>query len=769
MEENMKKVTHIVALLVFMSSCFLTLTFLPENVRATTLYVGGTGIGNYTMIQGAIDDANPGDTVYVYNGTYYEHITIDVPLSLVGEDRDITLVNGTGTGDVIYVTADWVNITGFTATDSGSFPADSGVELYYVENCRVANNRLSSNGQNGLQLRYSSNNTIVNNSASDNSAGIYLVGSNNNTVRNNTVSNNSAGIMVDFSKGNLVAENNISHNSLGLDIFASENTTAISNFISRNRRFGIIISHSFNSTISDNVLIEDGMFMSGFFEHWNSHIIETSNTVNGKPVYYWKNIVGGYIPADAGQVILANCSDVVVENLNVSTGSLGIELGFSSRSVIANNTASWNDYGGIVFYNSDNNIVTNNSAVSSGYSGISLRQSSHNNTFTYNNASSNIWRGILIVGSDDNTVINNTVSDNYFAGIYLDEFSNDNIIAGNNISDNERGIHAHEDSSQNRIYHNILIDNTLQAFDDSGSNEWDNGYPSGGNYWSDYSGVDEKSGPNQNEEGSDGMGDTPYDISGGASEDRYPLMNPVLESNNPPTASFTVTPLEGNTTTIFIVDASTSSDPEDPTISLEFKWDCENDGAWDSFFMTSQCQYSTPGTYTVRLEVRDTGGRMDITTRQVIVRSIENQQPTCSISEPEQGDVLSENYTVIGTASDSDGVVEEVEIRIDDGPWIQVTGTSSWSYEWNTTDVSDGNHTIYARSYDGTDYSEEVSVTVVVDSVSPPPPAEEESVFEQAWFWITVAVVIVIILTVVLILVRRRKEKQGEGESPESG
>jgi hypothetical protein len=55
-------------------------------------------------------------------------------------------------------------------------------------------------------------------------------------------------------------------------------------------------------------------------------------------------------------------------------------------------------------------------------------------------------------------------------------------------------------------------------------NAWDDGYPSGGNYWSDYTGVDLRKGPYQNETGSDGIGDTPYSIDSD-NADRYPLMN----------------------------------------------------------------------------------------------------------------------------------------------------------------------------------------------------------------------------------------------------
>ncbi|MEE9116190.1 MAG: hypothetical protein V3U09_04765, partial [Thermoplasmata archaeon] len=82
-------------------------------------------------------------------------------------------------------------------------------------------------------------------------------------------------------------------------------------------------------------------------------------------------------------------------------------------------------------------------------------------------------------------------------------------------------------------------------------------------------------------------------------------------------------------------------------------------------------------------------------------------------------------------------------------------------HEWDTTSVVDGNHTIHARSFDGTDYSDVVSVTVVVDN-APPHGDAIASIFEELWFWIAV-VVIVVMLAALLVLYRRRKRSREEG------
>ncbi|MHA2390098.1 MAG: hypothetical protein ACXACW_15360, partial [Candidatus Hodarchaeales archaeon] len=99
--------------------------------RGDILYVGGSGPNNYTSIQDAIDDAVDGDTVFVYEDSspYNEpDIIIDKSINLIGEDKYTTVIDGGGSGDVIFVSADWVNITRFTIQNSGITDMDSGIK-----------------------------------------------------------------------------------------------------------------------------------------------------------------------------------------------------------------------------------------------------------------------------------------------------------------------------------------------------------------------------------------------------------------------------------------------------------------------------------------------------------------------------------------------------------------------------------------------------------------------------------------------------------------
>jgi parallel beta-helix repeat protein len=157
---------------------------------------------------------------------------------------------------------------------------------------------------------------------------------------------------------------------------------------------------------------------------------------------------------------------------------------------------------------------------------MSLYSSSYN-SITRNNIIANYWgNGIsLFVSSNNNSIIGNNVIANGMYGISMFYSPNNNNITGNNIVNNWFGIFLY-DGSSNRFWHNNYIGNTQQVYvaTYAHDNSWDDGYPSGGNYWSDYTGVDWFSGPYQNEPGSDGIGDTPYVI-GPNDQDRYPLMN----------------------------------------------------------------------------------------------------------------------------------------------------------------------------------------------------------------------------------------------------
>jgi parallel beta-helix repeat protein len=654
-----KKTAHITALLVFTSTLYLCLTILPEPATATTLYVGGSGPGNFTSIQDAIDAASQGATIFVYNGTYFEHVTITKPLSIIGERKETTRIISNGTAEVVKVTGHWVNITGFTIENSdnhisirlsgsentnltsndfgskgvyisGTRMKDwnthniddtntvNGKPVYYLKNATggtvpsgagqviLANctgvsvkdqnisgvytgillgfssgNRISdvsiSDTSIGLEFSHSHKNAFENSSLQGNRFGMYFWFSDSNAIENDTVSESRQGIEAYFSNNFTISRNKIFNNRQGFFIAYSDNNTVVNNnfsgsptsdlwlqrtngnrienntFISdlwrpiegvwyrggwsvrlevgsnssvlNNRiwsyRQGMLVWDQTNAVVLNNTMLGGGIeILGGSLEYWNTHIIDTTNTVNGRPVRYLKNITGGLVPLDAGQVILANSTDVLVENQNIYNTSTGIYMAFSKGNTVVQNivTGSENGFG---MYNSASSDMSNNTASNNSYG---MGVGGANNTIAGNTIGNSVI-GMVVGDCSNCTVAYNTIylsDENALMMLYSENVT----IRVNNFLDNAEGIKVWY-AKNNRIYHNNFIRNLRQAYNylTPNVNQWDDGYPSGGNYWDDYTGVDMKSGPGQDMPGSDGFGDTPYVIDS-SSKDKYPSMRP---------------------------------------------------------------------------------------------------------------------------------------------------------------------------------------------------------------------------------------------------
>jgi parallel beta-helix repeat protein len=186
----------------------------------------------------------------------------------------------------------------------------------------------------------------------------------------------------------------------------------------------------------------------------------------------------------------------------------------------------------------EDNIIKNN------WYGIVVSDS--NNTIRNNNITDNDYGIYLSLYSSNNSIYRNTVRSSCY-GIYLSS-SSENVIYENNITYTDYGIRL-SSSSNNRVFHNNFVNNTEQVdLYDLMGNIWDDGYPSGGNYWSDYTDIDIYSGPYQNETGGDGIWDHPYVIDAN-NRDNYPLVKP-----------WSPAPLIGPDLTISSSDVSFSED-----------------------------------------------------------------------------------------------------------------------------------------------------------------------------------------------------------------
>lgn len=382
-----------------------------------------------------------------------------------------------------------------------------GIYLYNSQNNDILDNDINSNSRHGIRLESSNQNSVIDNTVSQNlEDGIHVKGSNENTVSNNIITENEYhGIHLSKSNKNHLAENSITNNfGYGVSFSNSTGNAVEKNSLSNNDWGGVIFSDSKEHSLEENEMTENGIIIWGdLLEYWDSHSISTTNTVNGRPVYYWTDNHNQSVPSDAGQIILVGCENIKVKDQDLSQGSVGVQLGFSSKNTITSNNVSGNDWCGISLKNSDNNIIKENTASRNGEHGIHL-SSSKNNALGKNTANSNINAGISLRSSRSNLINNNTLYNNN-PGISLDLRSNDNTI-----------------------YHNNFIKNLVQARD-HGDNQWDNGYPIGGNYWSDY----DKEYPDAGKVADGDIWVTPY--RGEGFVDDYPLTEATDADEDSPT------------------------------------------------------------------------------------------------------------------------------------------------------------------------------------------------------------------------------------------
>ena len=243
----------------------------PKSTHdGTILYVGGSGPGNYTTIQNAIDAAANGDTVYVYDDAspYHENIVISHAISIVGERRETTVIDGTGLFlDIVTVTADDVTIRNLTVQSSpcsGVLIQASGalVDSVTVQNCHNIGVDLSRTGFSPLEANVVTDSTIANNSL-----GIHLWICNRTLVTRNLIFHNSLGIKIEYSFNDNVSLNLIRSNTDGIQAWYSGAISIYKNNISE-ANMGIEEICSCGNYVIANNFNNDGMY-ARFTRSWD--------------------------------------------------------------------------------------------------------------------------------------------------------------------------------------------------------------------------------------------------------------------------------------------------------------------------------------------------------------------------------------------------------------------------------------------------------------------------------------------------------------------
>ncbi|MFH1013802.1 MAG: right-handed parallel beta-helix repeat-containing protein, partial [Thermoplasmatota archaeon] len=419
----------------------------------------------------------------------------------------------------------------------------NGILIHESNDCMVQENQVNENGGPGISTAWSSYNTIRGNDAKDNNqVGIYVDQSDNTLIEDNNVSENMGGINLLYSSCNIIKGNSVTLNDEhGIRVEGTDSNTVTMNTVSNNAGFGIHLAFFLDGTVTNNTISNNsdhGMYL----DSCEGDTLSGNNISSNMQAGIWcfssnnNDFIGNTIVENNDGLVLESTSDHTMKNNTIANNNrYGVYIIGSSLSYVFENTIDENIGNNIMIDNSDHVTIHHNEITDGLEAGIVII-GSHLCLINKNTIERHDQDGLNLFGSNNCTISSNEIKENSWAGIYLANTSL-HAINENTIEDNDAGILFDYEASDNVIYHNNFIGNNQNAISHC-SNIWDDGYPSGGNYWDDFDepsegAFDEYEGTDQDILNVDGDGIVDlgapsgglnrYHISDGYDFDPYPL------------------------------------------------------------------------------------------------------------------------------------------------------------------------------------------------------------------------------------------------------